>query len=219
MKINKKCFSILILICLTCFFVGCNSTKVVNNNGPEDTTKTDNPINPSKDNTHTDEIENSEEDAFAKTLLNDIKDSAQNGKIVKCDFGVKDTNISTVEDKWGKADSTDFVAAAKGTYSTFEVQRVAFGWNKGMQVFEARSFDEDLKEITYGLLEENLGKPSYSVEANGEKIVGYKAGEEFKILFVFKFQEDMSKASLHHYSVLYPVGTVNSMAGDPGREW
>lgn len=219
MKINKKGISIIILIFLTCFFVGCNSTKFVNNPGAEDTTKTDNPVTPSKDNTHTDEVENSEEGAFAKTLLNDIKDSAQNGKIVNCDFGVKDTNITTIEDKWGKADSTDYVAAAKGTYSTFGVQRVAFGWNKGMQIFEARSFDEDLREITYGLLEENLGAPNYQTEANGEKIVGYKIGEDFKILFVFKIQDDMKKASLDHYSVLYPAGTVNSMAGDPGREW
>lgn len=222
MMSHKKKIISLVLVFLLIFVMGCSKTKIVNNNTPADTTKTDTPIKPLEEGDKVlskDEIDTSEEDAFAKTLLNDIKDLAESGKIIKCDFGVKNTNLTNVEESWGEADSTDYVPAAKGTYSTYNVHRVAFGWNKGMQIFEARSFEEELGEITYGLVEENFGTPNYSTECNGEKIIGYTAGEEFKILFVFPMVDNMKEAKLNHYSVLYSAGTVNSMANDPGREW
>lgn len=51
-----------------------------------------------------------------------------------------------------------------------------------------------------------------------ERIIGYKVNDDFKLLFVFS--DSKSEVSvLDHYSVLYPRGTVNSMADDPGREW
>lgn len=50
-----------------------------------------------------------------------------------------------------------------------------------------------------------------------ERIIGYKVNDDFKLLFVFS--DSKSEVSvLDHYSVLYPRGTVNSMADDPGRE-
>jgi hypothetical protein len=62
-----------------------------------------------------------------------------------------------------------------------------------------------------------FGQPDHDVTSNGERIIGYKSGSEFKILFVFK--DSGNDPKLDHYSVLYPSGTKNNMSGDKGREW
>jgi len=73
----------------------------------------------------------------AKTLLTQIMESAKKGKIIDCEFPVKTSVIDDVTAKWGKADKTEYIASAKGTYATFSKQKVAFGFNKGAQIFEA----------------------------------------------------------------------------------
>lgn len=195
-----------------------NESNTSNENYSKDTNKT----NPSDENSsiNTNTQNNSESLKVEKELLNKIKNLAENGEIINCEFKAKATNISEVEDKWGEADSTEFVKDAKGTYSDYKEQGVAFGWNKGMQIFEARTFDESLKSISYEVVEEVFGKPEYTSTYDKDLIIGYKAGTDFKVLFVFSGgANDLGKAKLNHYSVLYPAGTVNSMAGDSGREW
>jgi hypothetical protein len=131
---------------------------------------------------------------------------------------VKTSNFGDVQNKWGKADNTAWIQAAKGTYSTYSKRNVAFGWNKGMQIFEVRSFDTRLKGITLAKVKEVLGTPAYDSKTNNQEIIGYKAGTEFKIEMVFSTRNN-SNPVLDHYNVLYPSGTVNSMANDPGRQW
>lgn len=154
------------------------------------------------------------------SLLNNIKKLAVKGKVINCDFPVKSTCMDTVEKKWGKANKANWVTQAKGLYSTYSKHKVVFGSNKGDQVFEVRSFDSRLSKISLSMVKKVFGSPLHDVKSNGEETIGYKAGNEFKILFVFKKPVKGSKnPTLDHYSVFYPAGTVNSMAGDPGREW
>ncbi|MCX5780164.1 MAG: YjgB family protein [Firmicutes bacterium] len=153
-------------------------------------------------------------------LIANITTLAQQGKIINSEFPVKTTTIDEVEKKLGPADTATFVAAAKGTYSAWAQYQVAFGWNKGMQIFEARSFDSRLKNITLADIKLNLGSPAYDVKSNGQEIIGYYAGTEYKLLLVWAQTTDVNpNPHLDHYSVLYPAGTVNSMADDPGRQW
>lgn len=155
-----------------------------------------------------------------KILLDSIIKLAEQGKIINSDFPVKYTNIQDVEVKLGKADTSDFVSEAKGRYYTFSKDNVAFGCNKGEQVFEARSFDSNLAELSLPTVKKVLGEPAYNSKYNNEEIIGYEAGKEFKILFVFKeYQDNGNDYELDHYSVLYPEGTINNMAGDSGRQW
>ena len=145
---------------------------------------------------------------------------AKKGKIINSEFQVKSTTIQDVEEKLGKADTSDFVSEAKGVYYTFSKANVAFGCNKGDQIFEARSFDSKLGELSLSNVKKVLGEPAYSSKYDNEQIIGYTAGAEFKILFVFKeSQNGENDLVLDHYSVLYPKGTGNNMADDPGREW
>ena len=150
---------------------------------------------------------------------------AQQGKIFDFDFPTKfpakSTNIETVEKDWGKPDQTDYVAAAKGTYATYLSHNIVFGFNKGGQISEVRSLaSNQFVGITLAKVKEVLGTPTYDTKYNGQEIIGYTAGPEFKIEIVFP-QTTINNPDppMDHYNVLYPQGTVNMMANDPGRQW
>lgn len=160
----------------------------------------------------------SHQDDSARVLLTNIESLALQGKIINCVFPVKSTNIAAIQEKWGKADTSDYVSAAKGTYDTYSKYSVAFGYNKGAQIFEVRSFDKELSKITMSLVKKEYGKPGYDYKSKTEEVLGYKVTDKFKVLFVFSIKSG-SDPALDHYSVFYPDGTINSMAGDPGREW
>jgi hypothetical protein len=155
-----------------------------------------------------------------ETLLAKMMSMAKQGKIISIDFAVKTTNIDEVEKVWGKADKTDWVAAAKGQYSTYSKYNVVIGFNKGGQIFEARSNSNQLMGITLAEAKEVLGTPAHDAKVNGQEIIGYRANSSFKLELVFP-QPTNSKPNpvIDHYNVLYPEGTVNSMADDPGRQW
>ncbi len=152
-------------------------------------------------------------------LLKSIVDSAKNGKVINCQFPVKTKTIDDVIKVWGEPDKIDYVAAAKGSYATFDKKNVVFGFNKGQQIFEVRDMDSaSLKSIVFSDIQKYLGKPAYdSRDGVGRRIIGYKVSDLYKLEFVL--YDNSSSARIHHYNVLYPQGTVNMMADDPGRQW
>jgi hypothetical protein len=155
-----------------------------------------------------------------KTLLTNIMQLAKQGKVINCEFPAKTTVIDTVAKKWGNADKTDWVPAAKGNYATYSKHAAVFGFNKGLQIFEVRTFDKQLSQLSLSKVKQVFGTPAYDVKNNGEEIIGYTAGPEFKLLLVFSEPSSTNPdPGMDHYSVLYPQGTVNSMADDPGRQW
>lgn len=159
-------------------------------------------------------------DESQKKVLSDILKLAKEGKIINCEFPAKTTVLENVENKWGQPDKTDWVPAAKGTYVTYLKKNVVFGFNKGMQIFEVRSFDKNLSKMSLSMIKEYFGTPAYDVKTNGQEIIGYTAGQDYKLLFVFpQASVNGTGKFMDHYSVLYPKGTVNMMADDPGRQW
>lgn len=156
----------------------------------------------------------------AESLISSIYSYGKSGKIINSDFLVKANTIEDVEKVWGKADVTDWVAAAKGNYATYNSHNVVFGFNKGDQIFEIRSFDSRLKGITINEVKEILGAPAHDVKSNGQEIIGYTTSSEFKVEMVFPQSTKVDpNPILDHYNVFYPQGTVNNMANDPGRQW
>ncbi|WP_006715222.1 DUF4309 domain-containing protein [Desulfitobacterium metallireducens] len=157
---------------------------------------------------------------LSQSLLLNMRKSAEQGKVINSDFAVKTAVLEDVKKKWGEPDKTDWVPAAKGTYVTYSDQALVVGFNKGMQIFEVRSFDQKLQKVSLAKTKEVYGAPAYDVKLNGEEIIGYTAGQEFKIELVFpEPTHNNPNPLLDHYLVLYPQGTVNSMANDPGRQW
>lgn len=230
---SRKSIKWSILALSLTFIVGCSSiTRPLNNNQSKNkasditNVKSDeaiDKISPSDDVT-TDGKDNSSQqikrDNSQKVLLDSIKSLAKQGKIINCNFSAKSTVIEDVEKEWGKANKADWVPKAKGTYATYSKYNVVLGFNKGSQIFEVRSFDSRLKQMSLSMVKKAFGTPEYDVKFNGEEIIGYTAGQEFKILFVFtQTKKDSNDFLMDHYSVLYPKGTVNMMADDPGRQW
>ena len=155
-----------------------------------------------------------------KELLVNMRQLAEQGKVINSTFPVKTTDIEDVKSKWGEPDKTEWVAAAKGNYATYSSYALAFGFNKGSQIFEVRSFDKQLQKLSLTKTKEVYGTPAYDVKVKGEEIIGYTAGKEYKMEFVFSMPTaSNSNPMMNHYLVLYPRGTVNNMADDPGRQW
>jgi len=218
---NKKLIMKISVIISLLFMVGCSDVnKVSNNNSGSDANKSST-SKIVKNNTSNNSLkQNNEEDNSQNKLLQDIKTLAAEGKVINCEYPVKVTNLYSVEEKWGKADSSNWVASAKGMYSTYSKHNVVFGSNKGEQVFEVRSFDSRLNKISLSMVKKNFGIPQYNVRSNGEEIIGYVVTTEFKLLFVFpEPTKSVPDPLMRHYSVLYPSATANSMASDPGRQW
>lgn len=153
----------------------------------------------------------------SEDLIKSIMEAAKQGKLPDCEFPVKTTTIDSVEAKWGQADSNDYVAAAKGTYATFSSQGFVFGFNKGEQIFEARSYNAEFKQLSLSRIKSVLNSPVYELDTQKEKIIGYVASPNYKLEFVL--EKNQGDPLVDHVNVLYPAGTVNSMADDPGRQW
>lgn len=166
--------------------------------------------------------EGQKQDRVAKDLLLNIMKLAKQGKVINCEFSATEgVTIGDVQKKWGEADKPgEWIAAAKGTYWTYSKHNMVFGINKGEEIFEIRTFDSSLKEITLSDVKSAFGKPPHDVKTNGQEIIGYVANGEHKILMVFpQPTKSNSDPTLDHYSVLTPKATVNLMADDPGRQW
>lgn len=156
-----------------------------------------------------------------ESLLSNMMISGKQGKVVfNNDFAAKTNTIEDIEKVWGKPDKTDWVSSLDESYNTYSSHSLVFGVNKGDQITEVRSYDSRLKGITLAQAKEVLGRPVYDNKSKGQEIIGYTTGTEFKIELVFpQITQDNPNPVLDHYNVLYPQGTVNSMANYPGRQW
>lgn len=173
-------------------------------------------------------------DDSALLLLLNIGQFASEGKVWGNPFAAKTSTVSSVETAWGKPDSTEYVALANGTYASYDSRHTVFGFNKQGQIFEVRSYDSSLSDITASEVKEAfMAPPVYTKEYNGQVIFGYHAGPDFNVEFVFSpkvgdltvfgyslgasfnaFSPKDTDLILDHYNVLYPKGT-----DAPGRNW
>ncbi|MBJ7936920.1 YjgB family protein [Bacillus cereus] len=147
---------------------------------------------------------------FNQKSINHVKDLfelAKEGKVPNVPFGAHTGDIEEIEKAWGKANKTE--QAGNGMYATFTNKNVVFGFNKGSQVFDVRSYHAELKSITLQEIEKALGKPS-SVKGNGgDKIYVYKVNNQYELKFVIP----KSTGNVDHISVFSPEDSINKMAG------
>lgn len=153
---------------------------------------------------------NSKNTALNQKSINYVKELfklAKEGKVPNISYAAHTGDIEEIEKAWGKADKTE--QAGNGMYATFTKKNVAFGFNKGSQVFDVRSYHAELKSITLQEIEKALGTPA-SVKVNGDdKIYVYKVNNQFELKFVIP----KSTGKVHHISVFSPEDSINRMAG------
>jgi len=153
---------------------------------------------------------NNETSNIQITLEKNIATKAKDGKIINAEFNVMNTNIETIWNKWGKEDSSAYVAAAKGTYSTYLKKNVVFGYEKGHKIFELRSFDPHLKYLSINDIKNYFGSPSSEyITSNNEKIITYSISSNM-LKFVFPLKNQNIK--LDHYSIYNPEIAKNNMS-------
>ncbi|MGE1108532.1 YjgB family protein [Bacillus wiedmannii] len=139
--------------------------------------------------------------------VKELFELAKEGKVPNVPFAAHTGDIEEIEKAWGKADKTE--QAENGMYATFINKNVSFGFNKGSQVFDVRSYHAELKSITLKEIEKVLGKSS-SVKVNGEdKIYVYKVNNQFELKFIIP----KSTGKVNHISVFSPEDSINKMAG------
>ncbi|MDP7989075.1 YjgB family protein [Bacillus sp. MHSD_36] len=139
--------------------------------------------------------------------VKELFELAKEGKVPNVPFAAHTGDIEEIEKAWGKADKTE--QAGNGMYATFTNKNVSFGFNKGSQVFDVRSYHAELKSITLQDIEKALGK-STAVKVNGEDtIYVYKVNNQFELKFIIP----KSTGKVNHISVFSPEDSINKMAG------
>ncbi len=142
-------------------------------------------------------------------LVNQIMSLAKEGKVMGVPF-IMQSNMEDVYHSWGKTTET---TAGAGIYTTYDSHHTDFGFNKGGQIFDLRSYSKDLQTITQSDITQVLGKPGSVRYTSDSYIYLYPAGADYQLLWVFP-KDSAGKPSSHvdHISVFWPEGTVNSMA-------
>ncbi|MCL2337370.1 MAG: S-layer homology domain-containing protein [Firmicutes bacterium] len=168
------------------------------------------------------QIRNGQNDPGKTTagLLKEIISCARYGLVINSPYG-NQLVLDYLVNLWGDPgeDAYRDIPEAKGTYVTFPHRNVTVGMNKGMQVFEMCDTDRaTIGRITFGDIKAALGQPVYDVQdGTGKRIVGYHINNDYNLEFVLTGNKE--RATVDHYNVLWPQGSVNIMAGDPGRQW
>ncbi|MFM1653225.1 YjgB family protein [Brevibacillus sp. B_LB10_24] len=145
-------------------------------------------------------------------LVRTTAEMAKEGRVVNAEFALETSDSAPIEEKWGKPDQSDYVNGL--TYAVYQKHGVVFGYNKGMQTVEIRSYDLRLQELRLSQVKKILGNPASINKAGGEAIYVYKVSPKYELKIVFP--EPGAKEPdpyVNHINVIYPKGTVNHMAG------
>ncbi|MFD2370921.1 YjgB family protein [Brevibacillus sp. GCM10020057] len=147
-------------------------------------------------------------------LLTTLRDLAKNGQTLGSEFHVEKDVFDTVEQQWGKPDLVSYVNGI--TYNTYRDRGLVFGFNKGMQIVDIRSYNYQLQYVTLADVVQTLGKPQSTANVAGQTIYTYKVSDSYELKIVFSGIADGTndtKLFIDHVNVFYPRGTINNMAG------
>ena len=132
---------------------------------------------------------------------------AKEGKVPDCSYAASIALFDDIEKKWGKADTNE--AAGKGIYAEYKNKGITFGYNKGMKVFDVRSYSSKLQKITLKDIKSALGKADEESVNGKDDIYTYKVNDTYELKFIIP----QSSGKVDHISVFSPQDTKNNMAG------
>ncbi|MGG1660934.1 YjgB family protein [Brevibacillus sp. NRS-1366] len=146
-------------------------------------------------------------------LMQNIRDLAKNGQTLGSSSRVEKDVFDEIEKVWGKPDIVSFVNGI--SYNTYRDRNLVFGFNKGMQIVDIRSYDPRLQSISLAEVQDALGKPQSVTTAGGQTIYTYKVTDKYELKIIFSGVMGKKPSTLYidHVNVYYPRGTINNMAG------
>ncbi|BFH17950.1 YjgB family protein [Paenibacillus melissococcoides] len=148
----------------------------------------------------------------AEQEVEEMMKLAAEGRVAHSDFAVEHGLMDDVEKEWGEPDKDEF--AGQGMYAAYETRHIVFGYNKGMQIFDVRSDDPEVRKLTLEDVEKALGKAKDVRENGGDAIYVYEASADYELKFIVPKPTDKNpNPHVDHISVFYPQGAKNLMAG------
>ncbi|MVP00266.1 YjgB family protein [Paenibacillus lutrae] len=145
-------------------------------------------------------------DSKASAELKSILALARKGEVKGSEFAASTDLFDEVEQKWGKPDKQE--SAGKGMYATYSKQKITFGFNKGMKIFDVRSYAASLNQYNATTVKQALGEPADTTVNGEDTIYTYPAGD-----FQLKVVIPESTGLVDHISVYSPQDAKNNMAG------
>jgi len=132
---------------------------------------------------------------------------AKEGKVPGSDYAAHVALYDDIEKQWGNPDTNE--SAGKGVYATYKDKGITFGYNKGMLVYDVRSYSKKLQSITLKDIEIALGSADEETVNGTDAIYTYKVNDQYELKFI------VAKATgrVDHISVYSPQDAKNNMAG------
>jgi hypothetical protein len=138
---------------------------------------------------------------------------AKQGKVIGMSYEAGVSTSDDVQKAWGSP--TSQTSAGAGIYLTYTAHHAAFGFNKGDQIFDVRSFSPTLHAATLSEVQKVLGTPGIVRHTANERILLYPAGPDYQLLWIFPMPNASApNPEVDHVSVFYPRGTIDMMAQD-----
>ena len=136
--------------------------------------------------------------------LEKIYINAEQGRLAESPFNIGITMIEAVKQEWGVPDKVD--EAGYGFYANYSLKKVAIGYNRDGEIFDLRSYDDQLQEFTSSMIVAAYGVPSKIRNNDREDIYIYEldSGNELKIIIT------KEENTVGHISVFNPERAVVS---------
>ena len=135
---------------------------------------------------------------------------ATEGKVLGSEYPVGQTMFDDVEKEWGTPYATNMYQRIM--YASYPERGIVFGYNKGMQIVEIRSYDLRLRELTRSEIKKVFGEPK-ELRSVGDQIIDvYLPTNKFEIKIVYSRPTAKTPdPHVDHMNVLAPKGFVNVM--------
>ncbi|MFJ7729504.1 DUF4309 domain-containing protein [Neobacillus sp. NPDC097160] len=134
---------------------------------------------------------------FSSKFLDELMDWARKGMVKNCPFNAYESTIEQVKSAWGEPDKVD--QAGFGFYATYTKKNIVIGYNKAGEIFDVRSFTNELKEISDQMVVETFGQPAEKRENNVEVIFVYEPNQDIQLKIILS----KSSKTIDHISVFH----------------
>ncbi|MCJ8008549.1 polysaccharide deacetylase family protein [Lederbergia wuyishanensis] len=131
--------------------------------------------------------------------IEQIMKLASKGMVIDSPFNVFESSIQQVKSSWGEPEQIDEVAG--GSYATYKERNTVFGFNPEGEIYDLRSYNENLRELTMEKVEHELGQPKDMRKNNQESIYVYELQNNTELKFIIS----SNTKRVDHISIYNPA--------------
>ncbi|MFQ3546055.1 glycoside hydrolase family 3 N-terminal domain-containing protein [Halobacillus rhizosphaerae] len=187
----------------------------VSNNSTSNTHSSDASSQDSANPNSADEAQGSNPSTKTREVINEIVKDAENGELPHLPFKVGETNLNKVKQKWGNPDNISHTNV--GLYASFKSKNYTIGYFKHSPIFDIRSYENELQDLTRKDIEQVMGKPnqvlSYDKNEVHQKILIYPLDNGNDLKWIMnQTTAEKETAAVDHISLYNPDIAENSLS-------